>query len=109
MSKQTNIARALMLATLAVTPVVALATGAHAEGMRVQVGDLSQPGGPQAFYARLDQATQAFCGGISPMDLSRTHACKVAVREEALAQLSTVQQAQLETPNRALAMASNHH
>ncbi len=109
MNKQTNIARALMIATLAVTPVAALATSAHAEGMRVPVGDLSQPGGPHAFYARLNQATRAFCDGISPLDLSRVSACKAGVREEALAQLSTIQRAQLETPDRALAMASNRH
>ena len=109
MSKQTNIARALMIATLAATPVAALATSAYAEDMRVAVGDLSQPGGPHAFYARLDQATRAFCSGISPMDLSRANACKVGVREEALAQLSTVQRAQLETPDRALAMNTSRH
>ena len=109
MNKQTNIARALMIATLAVTPVAALAGSAQAETLRVPVGDLSQADGAHAFKARLSEAARALCSGISPMDLARIDSCKAAIREEALAQLSTVQQAQLETHDHNLAMASNRH
>ncbi len=109
MNKQTNIARALMIAALAVTPVAALATSAHAEDMRVAVGDLSKADGALAFKARLTQASRALCSGISPVDLARADSCKAAVREEALAQLSSVQLAQLENHDRGVAMASNRH
>lgn len=104
MTKSNTFGRMLMIAAIA-APLMAAAAGARAEGLRLKVGDLSQTGGAKAFNARLNSAARTFCDGISPADLARISACKAAVRDEALSQLSSAQRAQLDTPQRAMASA----
>lgn len=103
MFKKQDFGRTLMIATLAAAPLAALAPAAHAEALTVRVGDLSRSDGAAAFNQRLARAASALCAGTPAADLVRNQACRTAVREEALAQLSAAQRAQLETPNHGMA------
>lgn len=107
MFKVTNFGRILMISGTIATTGLATA-GAHAEGLRIRVGDVGQADGARAFNQRLAAATRSLCGDISLADLARRSACQAAVRDEALAQLSPTQRAELATPNHGLAMASAH-
>ncbi|HEX7759083.1 MAG TPA: UrcA family protein [Caulobacteraceae bacterium] len=109
MNKRFKFGRMLMIAAMAATPVLATAAGAQAEDLRIRVGDLSQTGAAKAFNERLDHAARLFCAGMSRADLARSEACKAAIREEALAQLSAAQRAQLDTPQRGMAMGYGSH
>jgi UrcA family protein len=104
MSTNFNFGRTLMIAAMAATPLLATAASANAEGLRLRVGDLSQTGGAKAFNERVDRAARSFCAGTPQADLARVSACKAAIRDEARAQLSAAQRAQLDTPQRDLAM-----
>src|SRR5689334_14336064 len=100
--RKASTAAALALAYL---PFVAFVTPAHAEGVRVRVGDLSQSAGVAAFEVRLDRASSAICAH-DPRDLgaaAREGTCRTAVRAEAVAALSPAQRAQLGS----VAVASN--
>jgi UrcA family protein len=81
----------------AVVPLMALAGAARAEGVRVQVGDLSQPEQAAAFGRNLDAAAQKVCSvypdGVRHGGTIRL--CRQAVRDEAMAQLSPAQRAEL--------------
>ena len=82
---------------LAAMPIVALAFAAHAQEVRVQYGDLSQPAQAAAFSQRLDAAASTICASyVRPIDgISRLAACKDAVRAEGLAKLDAAQRMQL--------------
>jgi UrcA family protein len=89
---------------LAIAAVAGLAmAGAAQAQVHVRVGDLSQTGGADAFNARVDRAARSVCQGISAADLARMEACRAGVREEALAQLSAAQRAEIEMPHRGMA------
>ncbi len=103
--KVTNINRMLMIATMAGCASL-VAAGAQAQAQRIHVGDLSQAQGAHAFEAQVAAAARNLCSGYSQADLARRDACVAAVREEAVAQLSSTQRAELATPNHGMAMAA---
>ena len=87
-------------AVLVISAVAAtLATSASmAGGVRVRVGDLSQPAGARDFDHRLQRAAERFCASrYLPAELDKTAACIKAAREEGLAQLSVAQRDALAT------------
>lgn len=94
--------------TLTVAAIISGLSGvaAHAEDLRIRVGDLSQTNGVRAFNQRVEAASRSLCAGYPLADLARHSACEEAVRREAVAQLTPIQRAELETPNRAMAMAA---
>lgn len=105
MFKVTNFSRSLMIAS--VIAASGLATvAAHADAVHIRVGDVSQADGARAFNQRLAAATRSLCGGYALTDLAGRGACQAAVRDEALAQLTPNQRAELATPNHGLAMAA---
>ncbi len=88
---------AIVLAAAGVLSASVLAGAAQAEDHRIAVGDLSQAGAAHTFMHRLDTTARSMCD-VYANDAS--HAanvadCKVAVRSEALDQLSPAQRAQL--------------
>jgi UrcA family protein len=99
--------RTLMIAALTAGSLAAGAQAVHAEDMTVRVGDLSRPDAVKAFNQRLERAADIFCAGVPRADLARSGACRDAVRQEALSQLSPDQLAQVETPRRAMAQADS--
>jgi UrcA family protein len=103
MLKMQDFSRTLMIAALATTPVAAITQVAQAEDLKVRVGDLSRSDGARAFNQRVDRAADSFCSGSPAADLGRLQACRAAVRDEALAQLSAAQRAQVETPRQGMA------
>jgi len=107
MLKIQDFGRTLMIATLAATPLAAITQAAHAEDLKVRVGDLSRPDAVKAFNRRLERAADIFCAGVPRADLARSGACRDAVRQEALSQLSPDQLAQVETPRRSMAQADS--
>lgn len=80
---------------LAFVPMLALATAVHAEGVRIQVGDLSQKADAVRFERQLDRAAAQICRGhVRAIEgAARTEACKAAVRDEASAKLAARQAA----------------
>ncbi|HEY8617053.1 UrcA family protein [Phenylobacterium sp.] len=84
---------------LAVLPLAAISTAATAAPAAVKVADidLNSPHGKAAFEARLERAATNFCSaqrtGVRP--LGRAASCREGVREEVVAKLPMVQQAQL--------------
>ncbi len=98
-----------MIAALVAAPMLTIAAGVKAEDMRIKVGDLSQTGGARAFNVRLEKAARLFCDGVPRADLARSEACRKAVREEALDQLSAAQRAELSTPDHNMAMGYGSH
>lgn len=65
---------------------------AVADGLHVRVGDLSSHDAAVGFDHRLTGAAARFCfGRYRPTALSAIAACKKAVREEALEQLTSTQ------------------
>lgn len=84
--------------TLATLALSAAAISASAQAVRIQVGDLSSPDAARAFDQRLSAAAERICANRYRMnDLAGMAACKNAVREEGLAQLSPQQQAYLQS------------
>ena len=78
--------------------------------MRVKVGDLSQPAQAAAFAQRLDAAAHSLCAN-SPESLIHSGvvlACKQAVREEALAQLTPTQRAALAADGQVRLAGADH-
>jgi UrcA family protein len=93
---------------LAVMPMIALAGAAHAQEVRVRVGDLSQPAGAASFARHVETAASAICATyVRPIEAAgRMAACKQAVRDEASAQLSAAQRQQVASASaRSLASA----
>ena len=88
---------AIALAAVSVIGASALASAAQAEDQKIAVGDLSQADAAHSFVNRLDATARNMCDFYA--DAARrpanVAACKVAVREEALGQLSKTQRAQL--------------
>jgi UrcA family protein len=80
---------------LAFVPMLALATVAHAETIRV--GDLSQPAAVARFNSDVKAAATNLCRThVRTNDgLARVAACHAAVRSEAVSQLSAGQRSQL--------------
>jgi UrcA family protein len=80
-------------AMLAATAVcAALAPAATAQTMRVRVGDLASPAGVRGFEQRLEATAGRFCAArYLPVELEQQMACRSAIREEALDQLSPAQ------------------
>jgi UrcA family protein len=82
---------------------------AHADGLKVPVGDLTQPSQAQAFNQRLNASAHEFCTdryGSAALDELAT--CESAVRKEAVAQLTPAQQQAYAAAFRpATALASN--
>jgi UrcA family protein len=75
---------------LAVTPMAALVTPAHAAGQeRVYVSDLNMASaaGKATFDQRVDHAVRHFCS--TEHDLTQRAACQSAVRDEANAKASS--------------------
>jgi UrcA family protein len=69
------------------------AGAAAAPALRIAVGDLSTPTAAQAFDHRLEAAERRLCRPrYAPQDLDGPAACRRAVREEALEQLTPAQQ-----------------
>ena len=98
MTNRISIRSRLAALILAAASVTALAGAARAEEQRIAVGDLSQADAAHAFAHRLDAAARTMCDFYAN-DASRpakVAACKVAVRQEALEQLTPVQRAQLQ-------------
>jgi UrcA family protein len=88
---------AIVLAAASVLGASALAGAAQAEDHRIAVGDLSQADAAHAFENRLDATARSMCDFYAN-DASRpanVAACKIAVRAEALDQLSQTQRLQL--------------
>jgi len=81
--------RAFSFRTLTVAAAcAAIAAPAFAEGLRVQVGDLSQPSAARDFDRQLDAAAHRLCDSLyRPMELSQKAACVDAARDEGLSQL----------------------
>jgi len=80
---------------LAFVPMLALATTAHAETIRV--GDLSQPAAVARFNSDVKSAASNLCRAhVRTNDgLARVAACHAAVRSEAIAQLNASQRSRL--------------
>ena len=69
--------------------LLAVAAPAAGEGLRIAVGDLTQPAAARDFDHRLDQAAHRFCyARYRPNELDQMAACRAAIREEGLAALS---------------------
>ena len=81
--------RAFSLRTLTGAAIcVALSVPAFAGGLRVPVGDLSQPAAAHDFAQQLNAAAQRLCDSLyRPMELGQKAACVAAARDEGLAQL----------------------
>ena len=74
---------------VALALVAGLANPAAGEGLRVPVGDLSQPAAARDFDRQLDGAAHRFCWArYRPMELDQIAACEHAIREEGLAALT---------------------
>jgi UrcA family protein len=72
--------------------VIFLASSAVAEGLRVPVGDLSQPSAARDFDQRLNAAAHRLCSQrYRPVELDAEAACVAAARSEGLDQLSSAQ------------------
>jgi len=108
MRKLVNIRRGGMILGLLAASTLVTAT-AHAEDLRIHVGDVSQADGVQAFNDRLAAAARNLCAGYSRADLAAREACAASVRSQALAQLTPQQRAELATPNHGMAMAAAGH
>jgi UrcA family protein len=93
-------ARIAGLATLAlaVLPVAALSTAAHAQtAVRYGDLDLASPSGKAAFSQRADRAVRAYC--LAERSFSQRNACEAGVKAElkeklAIAQIRQMQLAQ---------------
>ena len=71
---------------------LAAASAASADGLRVPVGDLSQRSTAIAFDHRLADVESRFCHArYRPLELTAIAACRQAVREEAMDQLTPAQ------------------
>lgn len=71
---------------------IAVSAPALADGLRLPVGDLSNPAAARDFDRRLADAARQFCEArYSPMELEQGAACRRAIREEGLAQLTAPQ------------------
>jgi UrcA family protein len=107
-----SIRSAIKIAALggAMLPILVLANVAQAEELRVKVGDLSQPTQTAAFAQRLDAAARSLCAdsadGLIHGDI--VMACKQAVREEALAQLTPTQRAALAADDQVRLAGAGH-
>lgn len=89
---------AIKMATVAAAalPLMAFTWGAHAEGVHVAVGDLSQADQAAAFAHRLDKAAEQLCHSF-PDNIHRRALeadCAAEVRSEAMAQLTSSQRLQ---------------
>ena len=83
----------LPVAAAVATAFALCATGALAQAVRIPVGDLSTPEAARAFGHRLEAAAQRICRPrYAAADLDGPAACKAAVRQEAIAQLTAAQQ-----------------
>jgi UrcA family protein len=78
---------------LVALPFVALAGAVHAQGVTIQYGDLSSPTAAAAFEHKIDKAAFKFCDQRD--GLARIEACRQAIREEAMSQLSPTQRMQV--------------
>jgi len=101
MIKILNITSAIGALVMAATPLLAIGGSARAAEssmlpVRILVGDLdlAQVQGAAAFDRRLDRAAMTFClqNGV---EMGRINACRQAVRDEAVAKLTTLQQQDL--------------
>jgi UrcA family protein len=92
-----NIRAHRIAAALAALPILALASGAFAEGVHIQYGDLSRPEQAAAFSQRIDIAAKQICSsiGFSAGQQRQISDCKAEVREEAMAQLNRAQREQM--------------
>lgn len=69
-----------------------VAGAASADRLRIAVGDLGQHEGAVAFDQRVGDAANKFCfSRYRPQELSAIAACKTAIREEAMDQLTPAQ------------------
>jgi UrcA family protein len=85
----------LLFVTPAAVALIGAATAAIAgdAAVRVAVGDLNQPAAARDFHHRLSLAAARFCvDRYRPVELAALAACRAAVREEAVAELSADQQ-----------------
>ena len=80
---------------LAAMPLVALARGAHAQGVTIRVGDLSNPAAAAAFDRQVEHAANKLCADRAIDGLSRLAACHNAVRAEAMDKLGSAQRTQV--------------
>jgi UrcA family protein len=88
---------------------IGAAAVAQAQSLHIAVGDLSRPAGATAFEQRVEQAARRFCRDrVSPQDLAGTSACRQAVRDEALGQLSSEQRAELDGAAAPRLASANH-
>ena len=77
---------------LCVAAALGFASAASADGLRIRVGDLTQPAAARDFEHRLDSAARRFCfARYQPGELDGIAACQAAIREEGLAELSAEQ------------------
>ena len=84
-----------------------VAGAAAADGVRVAVGDLGQRETAIAFDHRLAEVAGQFCyARYRPLELGAIAACKKAVREEAMDQLTPAQRDALAAALRPSSLAS---
>ena len=99
----------MQLSHLIVTVSLGLgvAGAAAADGMRFPVGDLDQRDAAIAFDHRLAEVAGQFCyARYRPLELGAIAACKKAVREEAMDQLTPAQRDALAAALRPSSLAS---
>jgi UrcA family protein len=95
-----------MVALLAV-PVLAAASAVHADPIHIRADNLSNPERAAAFQHKLDVAADSFCSGYT-FGLNSTQndaACRQAVRDEAMSQLSSTQREDLAQAKSTLSVA----
>ena len=96
-----------VVALLAV-PVIAMASAVHAEDIHIRSGDLSQPERAAGFRHDVEAAANTFCSHYA-MDaayVGNVRACKAAIRDEAVSQLSPAQREQLVAARQTFSVAS---
>lgn len=100
----------MQLSHIIVTAGLALgltAVSAAADGIRVPVGDLGQRDAAIAFDHRLANVANRFCHDrYRPLELVATAACRKAVREEAMEQLTLAQRDALAAALRPASLAA---
>jgi UrcA family protein len=100
MTKFLTILTSAATLAMAAIPLTAVSSVAHAAEARIQVGDLdlSRPADARVFERRVNLAASDLCNETG-MELSRTNACRRAVRQEAIEKLGEAQRQSLQTAN----------
>jgi UrcA family protein len=92
---------------LVALPIVALAGAVHAaDGVKIRYGDLADPAQAASFERQVNSAANHFCRSGGKESLSYVAACKSAVRDEAMSQLSPSQRVQVSMAQAARPSAS---